>query len=335
MSIYHLSVKTISRSEGRSAVAAAAYRTATALIDERTGQEYDYRRKQGVLSAFLLCPDSVFATSSELWNAAEAAESRKNSTVAREYEVALPHELSLEAQEELALDFTAWLVERYQVAAEIAIHAPGRRGDNRNVHAHITTTTRLIGFGGFGAKTRVLDNRKTGRQEILTIREQWEEYCNLALRLHNCPERIDHRSYAVRGLDIEPTKHLGPVATGIERRAGGAVPVTHRGREHASILGRRSLCRRAITAFYDAKELMRHTRQLPPLKRPVINNGPDDEITPDAERGSCTHVRGGDAWQKECMPSRRLKPVSELNPEPDYEAAAEDNPDDIDYGLAM
>ena len=97
MAIFHLSVKTVSRSAGRSATAAAAYRAGVKITDERTGEIHDYTRKGGVESAAVILPDNApewARDRAQLWNAAEQAEKRKNSTVAREFEIALPAELS-------------------------------------------------------------------------------------------------------------------------------------------------------------------------------------------------------------------------------------------------
>ena len=108
MAIYHLSVKTISRSAGRSATAAAAYRAGVEIADERTGEVHDYRRKGGVESADIVLPDGApeWATNrGALWNAAEKAEKRKDACVAREYEVALPAELSPAERRRLAPAF--------------------------------------------------------------------------------------------------------------------------------------------------------------------------------------------------------------------------------------
>ena len=115
MAIYHLSVKVVSRSTGRSAVAASAYRAGVCLEDKRTGLVHDYRNKSGVLdSGFVLPPDFEKALSADvsesewrgvLWNMAEASEVRKNSTTAREWEVALPAELPPEAHKRLVSAF--------------------------------------------------------------------------------------------------------------------------------------------------------------------------------------------------------------------------------------
>lgn len=223
MAIYHLSVKTISRSAGRSATAAAAYRAGVEITDERTGEIHDYTRKGGVESAALILPDNApewARDRARLWNAAEQAEKRKNSTVAREFEIALPAELSPAEREKLAHDFARELVKRHGVAADVAIHAPGKKGDNRNHHAHILLSTRRLGPEGFTEKTRELDDQKTGPQIVTQWRERFAQLQNERLREAGHSVQVDHRSHAERGLDAEPTRHLGPTATAIERRTG-------------------------------------------------------------------------------------------------------------------
>ena len=221
MAIFHLSVKTISRSAGRSSTAAAAYRAGVEITDERTGEIHDYRRKAGVESAELFLPDGApeWATDrAKLWNAAEQSEKRKNSTVAREFEVALPSELSADQRRKLAHDFARELVKRHGFAVDVAIHAPGKEGDTRNHHAHILCTTRKLTAEGFTEKTRELDDRATGAQEVTHWREQWAGLTNAALERAGHAVRVDHRSLEMQGIDREPAIHLGPSATAIERR---------------------------------------------------------------------------------------------------------------------
>ena len=221
MAIYHLSVKTISRSAGRSATAAAAYRAGVEIADERTGEIHDYRRKGGVESAELVLPAGApewAADRAALWNAAEQAEKRKNSTVAREFEIALPAELSPDERQRLALDFARELVERHRCAADVAIHAPGKGGDHQNHHAHILLTTRRLTPEGFSEKTRELDDRKT--KEVDGWRARFANLQNERLRENGLEARVDHRSHAERGIETAPTLHLGPGATGYERRTG-------------------------------------------------------------------------------------------------------------------
>jgi len=216
MAIYHCSIKTVSRAKGRSAPAAAAYRAGVELEEKRTGEVHDFTRKRGVLHAELVLPDGVTMSRSELWNAAEFAETRKNSTVAREYEVALPDELSEAGQKSLARDFASEIAWKYGVAADVCIHDPDPRGDQRNRHAHILTTTRVVTANGFGPKTRVLDERASGQVEW--IRQRWAEMCNTALEREHRPERVSHLSLLDQGLTREPQQHQGPTATAMQRR---------------------------------------------------------------------------------------------------------------------
>ena len=223
MAIYHLSVKTVSRSAGRSATAAAAYRAGVEITDERTGEIHDYTRKGGVESAELVLPAGApewAADRAALWNAAEQAETRKNSTVAREFEIALPEELSPAERQRLARDLAREIVERHGCAADVAIHAPGKEGDNRNHHAHILLSTRRLGPEGFTEKTRELDDQKTGPQIVTQWRERFASLQNERLREAGIEARVDHRTLEAQGIDREPTRHLGPAATGYERRTG-------------------------------------------------------------------------------------------------------------------
>lgn len=222
MAIYHLSVKPISRSDGRSATAAAAYRAGVRITDERTGEIHDYTRKGGIESAELVLPagaPSWAADRAALWNAAEKAEARKNSTVAREFEIALPEELSPAERQRLARDFARELVERHGCAADVAIHAPGKRGDTRNHHAHILLTTRRLGSDGFTEKTRELDDKKTGKQLVTEWRERFAGLQNERLREAGINARVDHRSLKDQGItDRLPQVHLGPAVTQMHRR---------------------------------------------------------------------------------------------------------------------
>lgn len=248
MAIFHLSVKTISRSQGRSAVAASAYRAGVVLSDARYGLEHDYTRKKGVASSFIVAPDAAtWAQDREvLWNRVEEAEKRKNSTVAREYELALPAELTDAEREALTRSFAQEIVTRYGIAADVAIHRAGREGDQRNHHAHILTTTRVVTAEGLTEKTRVLDAAKTGSAEIEALRALWADQINAALErnhksraeaVESSAPRVDHRSFARQGIALEPTVHMGVAASAMERRAyqgdTDAAPVTERGKQNA------------------------------------------------------------------------------------------------------
>lgn len=96
-----------------------------------------------------------------------------------------------------------------------ALHAPSRRGDERNYHAHILMTTRRMEETGLGKKTRELDG---GREEVRHIREYAAQVINEALERAGVDEWVDHRSFQDRGIELEPTQHLGQEATAMERR---------------------------------------------------------------------------------------------------------------------
>jgi len=235
MAIYHASISTVSRSAGHTATAAAAYRAGIALMDEQTGLKHDYTRRGGVAETLMLAPDHApdwAKDPARLWNAAEAAENRKNSTVAREFEISLPHELTDEQRRALVQDLAQTLVDRYDFAVQASTHAPhGGRGDDRNHHVHILATTRRMTADGLGEKTRELDGGPKGRQEIQAVREVIAGRINLALALAGQVARVDHRSLAdqaaaaeQRGdlaqaaiLAREPTQHEGKTVTAATR----------------------------------------------------------------------------------------------------------------------
>lgn len=223
MAIYHLSVKAISRSAGRSATASAAYRAGEMIIDERTGACFDYSRKAGVQSTTIVLPDGAPDWASDrakLWNAAEQKETRKNSTVAREFEIALPAELSAEERARLAVDFAREIVLKHGCAADVAIHAPNPLGDQSNHHAHILLSTRRLSADGFTQKTRELDDKATGSQLVIEWRERFAVLQNSRLKESGINAQVDHRSLKDQDIDRAPTRHLGPTATDFERRQG-------------------------------------------------------------------------------------------------------------------
>lgn len=221
MAIYHLSVKAISRSSGRSSTASAAYRSASYIVDQRTGEIHDYSRKKGVLSAEVVLPDNAPAWASDrsaLWNAAEVSEKRKDACVAREVVLALPEELSAEERKRLAHDFAKEMANKEGCAVDVALHAPSKKGDDRNYHAHLMRTTRKVGEEGLTDK---LDTEKAGRKrsdDLLVLRERWEVLTNERLLENGIDTRIDHRTLKDQGIDREPTVHLGVAVTGMVRR---------------------------------------------------------------------------------------------------------------------
>ena len=223
MAIYHFQMKTLSRSEGRSATAAAAYRSGQKIEDARTGKSFDYSKRSGVLLAEVITPDGGTLDREQLWNAVESAEKRCNSVVAREFVVALPHELSREQQEALVKGYAQGLSERTGWAIDVALHAPGKQGDLRNVHAHLLCSTRNVsrdpsGCPVMGSKTRDWDQRSSGSILIRSERSEWERCVNESLERTQVPSRVDCRSHAEKQTGLEPQIHLGPTVMAMERQ---------------------------------------------------------------------------------------------------------------------
>jgi MobA/MobL family len=234
MALFYVRVKTFARTRGQSSVNAAAYRAADSFRDERTGVTHNYSRKTGVLEVFLTAPPDAPAWCSnpkDLWNAAEEAE-RKNGTPAREVLVALPAELTTEQSFDLARSIAQHLVAQYRIAAMTCVHAPDRKGDQRNIHAHIMITTREVGPDGLGKKTRVLDDRQTGPKEVAAIRAAVARLTNDHLARAGHAVRVDHSSLKRQSIAAEErgdfvsairlirssTEHEGPAATAARRR---------------------------------------------------------------------------------------------------------------------
>ena len=242
MAIYHCSIKIISRGKGKSAVAAAAYRSGETLTNEYDGVTHDYTRKGGVVHTEILLPDHApaeYADRAVLWNTVEKIEKAKNAQLAREIEIALPHELTREQGISLVREYVKEQFVSAGMCADIAIHDK----QDGNPHAHVMLTIRPIEKDGtWGAKQKkeyILDkdgnkiydpkkrsykcksipatdwNEQTKAEEW---RSAWAEICNRALERNGHTERIDHRSYARQGIDQIPTVHLGVAAFQMEKR---------------------------------------------------------------------------------------------------------------------
>lgn len=235
----------ISRSAGRSATAAAAYRAGTLIEDRRTGQAHDYERRSGVVHAEILAPENTPAWMTDrgaLWNAVEAVEKRKDAQLSREVQLALPHELDAAQRLSLVRDYVRQAFVAHGMIADIAIHAPHRQGDGRNYHAHVMLTMRAITAEGFGKKERAWNETAF----IEHWRSGWETAVNRALEQAGRGERVDHRSLdeqraetlekadqaraandnvQARVLDLEaarldrdPEPKIGHIAMALERR---------------------------------------------------------------------------------------------------------------------
>lgn len=212
MAIYHFSAQVISRGKGQSAVAAASYRSGERLTDERTG-EIKYYVREVQPDTMILAPSNSpewVQDRNRLWNEVEQSETRVNSRLAREINIALPKELSHDQQKELIRNYVQKEFVDKGMIADVAIH----RDDKENPHAHVMLTTREITSDGFGSK-----NRDWNKKELLgQWREEWANHANKALEKEGIQEQISHLSHEARGLEQLPTVHLGHVAHEMEKR---------------------------------------------------------------------------------------------------------------------
>ena len=224
MAIYHFSVKTISRGNGRSAVACAAYRSGEKLVCDFYGKEQDYTKKTGVEFTEIYAPKNTnteLLNRQTLWNQVEKAERRKDALLAREFEIAFPGELNAEQRKNMLNELCQNLVKKYGVIVDAAIHAPhtDSGSDERNYHAHIMFTTRSINeHGDFSAKKYRDFSRDNGTETVSHWRESFAELCNQHLEKNGFDERVDHRSYEDQVCDLQATQHEGPQTTYLRRR---------------------------------------------------------------------------------------------------------------------
>lgn len=241
MAIYHFSAQIISRSNGSSSVGSSAYRSGEKIENERTGEVHDYTRKTGVEYTEILTPKNAPDWANDrakLWNEVEKIEKSKNSQLAREINIALPKELSLDKQIELTRDFVKDTFVDKGMVADISIH-DSKKG---NPHAHIMLTMRPFDeCGNWGAKAKkeyILDKKgekiklKSGEYKSRKIdavdwnkkenlekwREQWGNYANKSLEINGFEERIDHRTLEAQGIERVAQIHVGTHANAMEKR---------------------------------------------------------------------------------------------------------------------
>ena len=254
IAIYHCSIKIVSRGKGKSAVAAAAYRSGEKLTNEWDGLTHDYTKKGGVVHSEILLPahaPPAFSDRSTLWNSVELSEKSNNAQLAREVEIALPVELSREEQTRLVREYCSSQFVSKGMIADFNLHDTG----GGNPHAHILLTMRPLDEKGAwlpkskkeyvldenGEKIRLPSGRyKTRKVDLVdwnnrenaeVWRRAWADLANEFLAQNNRPERIDHRSYERQGIDQLPTVHVGVSATQMEKKG----IVTERGELNRNI----------------------------------------------------------------------------------------------------
>ena len=262
IAIYHCSIKIVSRGKGKSAVAAAAYRSGEKLTNEWDGLTHDYTKKGGVVHSEILLPahaPPAFSDRSTLWNSVELSEKSNNAQLAREVEIALPVELPREEQTRLVREYCSSQFVSKGMIADFNLHDTG----GGNPHAHILLTMRPLDERGAwlpkSKKEYVLDENgerirlPSGRYKTRKVdlvdwnnrenaevwRRAWADLANEFLAQNNRPERIDHRSYERQGIDQIPTVHVGVSATQMEKKG----IVTERGELNRNIMAANRILR--------------------------------------------------------------------------------------------
>jgi len=230
MAIYHFSAKIISRANGSSALAAAAYRSASRLHDQRLDRHHDFSNKAGVVHSEVMLPDGApehLGDREKLWNEVEAAEKRIDAQIAREIEFAIPRELSREDGIALAREFVRTEFVDRGMIADLNLHWDIGADGMAKPHAHVMLTMRNVGADGFGPK-----NRDWNRTDLLEKwRERWAGHVNARLAQLDIDARVDHRSLEAQGIELEPQHKIGPAAA----RMAGQGLASERLEEHHAI----------------------------------------------------------------------------------------------------
>jgi Ti-type conjugative transfer relaxase TraA len=212
MAIYHFSAKVVSRANGSSAVASAAYRSASELHDDRLGRDHDFSNKAGVIHSEVMLPEGAperLNDRSTLWNEVEAGEKRKDAQLAREVEFSIPREMNEKQGVALARDFVKQQFVDRGMVADLNVHWDKAKDGSPKPHAHVMLAMRDVGPEGFGQK-----NRDWNSTELLKDwREAWSAHVNERMTELGLEGRIDHRSYEAQGIELEPQHKIGPAAS--------------------------------------------------------------------------------------------------------------------------
>ena len=326
---YHLSVHpNVSRGKGQSLVRTAAYNDRAKLIDERTGEVWDYSHLGAALASGIYAPKDApdwARDLGQLVNEVERFEKRSDSQLAMNLDIALPHEQTLEQNRRLMQDFVREQFQRKGYAAHFAIHPPDRDGDDRNIHAHVLVTLRKIDENGFTRTKAEQQERYRNRGEYVEgLRDAWEKLANRHLERNGYDARIDRRSLEDQGIEREPQQHQGPAVTAMERegnvtRIGGEI----RRRQHfyaeLKALGAEE---RQIDAQIIDLEARRAERQAREAAK-----GQVDEIRPDRSRDAAyrQHIPGYDPPQQTAAEAAQAReaPAAASAPEQENTRATE------------
>ena len=288
MAIYRCEAKTISRGQGRSCVAAAAYRHAEKLHDERQELTHSYERKEGVEHSEIITPENAPEWTKDretLWNHIDAAEKRKDAMTAREVLVALPRELNHKQRVEAVRSFVREEFTSRGIVADVAIHEPSARDGEKQPHAHIMVSDRALDPSQPNGLSAKKDRTLSQAEGIEAMRERWGQHCNQALERAQVPLRVNHRSLADQRqaeqvvaadrtrpqpereaaaqkaflLDRPPEPKIGPVAQQMDRQGRGEQ--AHALRDALAVRQDRAMLERVMEQWRQVKDQVRELAQ--------------------------------------------------------------------------
>lgn len=298
----HHSIRDISRANGGSAIKTAAYIGGVALYDDRRGETFGRETGKGRVLAFeVVGPQGTAWDAGALWSAAEKAERRGNARTAQERTLALPEELDEATQRRLLRGYALWHRDEYGVAASWALHEADPRGDSRNRHGHIMTTTRavIVGADGtalFGEKVRRLSgNREVVAAEVERQRQEWARRVNAELEKAGSARRLDHRSHERRAetgdgpQGMERGQHLGPKVCAQTRRKQGEART---GAEAGRVA--RNAARKAV---WEIGQKAARSAALPGPTAPADRSGPGSAAGLSEQAGGAT-LQGARAGER-------------------------------------
>lgn len=272
MAIYHFHAKVLKRSQGHSAVAAAAYRSGQILYDERHDMVHDYHNRRGVVQSFILAPDNApewMKDRQTLWHAVEASERRKDAQLAREVEVSLPRELDMATNKALVKEFVGGVFVEDGMIADVSIHNGLASDGGDQPHAHILLTMRDIEGDTFGQKNRDWNDK----DKLMNWREAWAEHANRYLEEAGSDERIDHRTLVDQGIERLPTVHMGKDAKAMEDKG----IQTERGDKNREIVLENTAFALLPEVKQWAQEALDYFAEEPELAQAVVEPAPEVE----------------------------------------------------------
>ena len=264
----------VKRSKGQSAVDAASYISRSVLVSEYDGKTYRPKYHEDLVHCEINLPEYApeeWLDRAVLWNSVELNEKQKNAQLCRTLKAALPNDWSYELAEETVRDYVQRNFVSKGMCADWAIHDSVNQNGIHNLHFHLMLTLRPVEENGkWGAKQRkeyILNKdgnkirNKSGRgfkSRAVDVNDwnekgnsrKWRKDLTDTINVVNdrigLPEYWEHRSFKELGLEQEPTRHLGPIASALERKGIR----TEKGDANRAIMEHNQTLQRA-SMFYD------------------------------------------------------------------------------------